>query len=235
MKALDLIKQAYRILGVLEAGGTPTDAEAKDALTALNQMIGSWNTEELIPYNKQKNTFDVDADTVSYTVGTDQTWDMDRPLKIESAYVTANGVDYPMEPITFKEYNEKTYKTNIATSIPTQYMYDPTYPYGTVTIWPNPTENLTMSLITLHKIPTFEALYTDVILPEGFESALKWNLAVELSAEFAVELSPLIASKAIESKAAIKTLNTQEYDTLRYDFAISGVRGSYDISSDLYL
>ena len=41
----DQINRALRLLGVLAEGETPSAAVSTDALTALNQMIDSWNTE----------------------------------------------------------------------------------------------------------------------------------------------------------------------------------------------
>jgi hypothetical protein len=43
----DQINRALRLLGVLAEGETPSADMSNDALTALNQMIDSWNTERL--------------------------------------------------------------------------------------------------------------------------------------------------------------------------------------------
>ena len=41
------INRALRLLGVLAEGETPSADMSNDALTALDQMIDSWNTERL--------------------------------------------------------------------------------------------------------------------------------------------------------------------------------------------
>jgi hypothetical protein len=236
MTALDLIKQSLKLIGVIEAGGTPTGAESSDALTTLNQMIQLWNTDTTIPYTKYSSSFAVVSSTASYTIGTGQTWNADRPIKVDKAFATSGGVDYVMKQITFNEYQDKAYKTYITSDIPSEYNYDPTYPYGTVTLWPKPASNMTCTLIMMKKIPTFATLTTTVSLPEGYESALKYNLAVELSPEYNVDPPALVMQKAAETKAAVMRNNNAEYDTSTFDSAIDNTyRGRYDVGSDLIL
>ncbi len=45
--AADQINGALRLIGMLAEGEVPSAATSQDALTALNQMIDSWNTERL--------------------------------------------------------------------------------------------------------------------------------------------------------------------------------------------
>ena len=44
-------------------------------------------------------------------------------------------------------------------------------------------------------------------MPPGYKTALAYNLAVEMSPEFGVVLSPVIATRAKETKAVLKTTN----------------------------
>ena len=56
--ALDQIKAALRLIGQLAEGEGPSPQAAQDALTAMNQMIDSWNTERLSVFNTQDQVFD---------------------------------------------------------------------------------------------------------------------------------------------------------------------------------
>ena len=47
------INRALRLLGVLAEGETPSADMSNDALTALDQMIDSWNTERLSVFATQ--------------------------------------------------------------------------------------------------------------------------------------------------------------------------------------
>lgn len=48
MTALDIIKGAMRLIGVLAAGEVPRAEDAQDALLSLNAMINDWQNEPLI-------------------------------------------------------------------------------------------------------------------------------------------------------------------------------------------
>ena len=49
----DQINGALRLIGMLAEGETPSAATSADSLTALNQMIDSWNTERLSVFSTQ--------------------------------------------------------------------------------------------------------------------------------------------------------------------------------------
>lgn len=41
----DMIKRAMRLIGVCDPDETPTDRQARDALTALNEMMHGWRSQ----------------------------------------------------------------------------------------------------------------------------------------------------------------------------------------------
>lgn len=53
----DQINGALRLIGQLAEGEVPSAATSQDALTALNQMIDSWNTERLSVFSTQDQVF----------------------------------------------------------------------------------------------------------------------------------------------------------------------------------
>ena len=53
----DQINGAMRLIGMLAEGETPSAAASQDALSALNQMIDSWNTERLSIFSTQDQVF----------------------------------------------------------------------------------------------------------------------------------------------------------------------------------
>ena len=55
--AAQLINGSLRLMGQLAEAEVPGDATSQDALTALNQMIESWNTESLMIFNTQDQVF----------------------------------------------------------------------------------------------------------------------------------------------------------------------------------
>jgi len=67
--ANDQINGALRLLGVLAEGETPSAATSQDALTALNQMIDSWNTERLSVFSTQDQVLNWLPNQISNTLG----------------------------------------------------------------------------------------------------------------------------------------------------------------------
>ena len=65
----DQINRALRLLGVLAEGETTSAAVSQDALTALNQMIDSWNTERLSVFSTQDQIFTWPSSTIRRTLG----------------------------------------------------------------------------------------------------------------------------------------------------------------------
>jgi len=55
--AADQINGALRLIGVLAEAEAPSAAMAQDALTALNQMLDSWNTERLAVFSTIDQVF----------------------------------------------------------------------------------------------------------------------------------------------------------------------------------
>jgi hypothetical protein len=47
----DIINGSLRLIGVLAEGETPSAETAQDALSAMNEMIASWNTERLAVFS----------------------------------------------------------------------------------------------------------------------------------------------------------------------------------------
>jgi len=63
------INRALRLLGVLAEGETPSADMSNDALTALDQMIDSWNTERLSVFATQDQMFTWPAGEITRTLG----------------------------------------------------------------------------------------------------------------------------------------------------------------------
>jgi hypothetical protein len=88
--------------------------------------------------------------------------------------------------------------------------------------------------VTLTKLTTY-TLTTQIALPAGYESALKYNLALELAAEYLIDPKEMLIIRAKESKANIKRLNSSPLETMSFEPAVTGYYGKYDITSDSYL
>lgn len=204
--AINLIKRAYRLIGVYSIGETPTSDEAVDGLAALNAMLDEWTTEQLMAYAKTLDSIPLTAGLATYTLGATGSIVTIRPDTIsETSYIESQGVSYPLDIFTLEEYNALPQKS-ISASVPTALWYNPTFPNGTLTVYPVPSAVSTLKLWSIKPV-SYVNLTDEVALPPAYENAITMNLACHLAIEFGVAPNPTLMKKAALAKSKIKRKN----------------------------
>lgn len=225
--ALNIIEGAARLIGVLNKGEGLSSDDAADGLVSLNDLIASWANDSLLVYTRTEETFSLVAGTSAYLIGASQTFNTTKPVRIIEAQIrdTAN-LDYPMSIINDEEYQDITFKGN-SSSIPSYLNYNNGHPYGTINLYPTPSVNYSLRLLSEKPLTAFAATSTSVDLPAGWNRALRFNLAVEMAPEYlkAGELDPIVVMTAKESKGAIKSAVLKTRPLLSTD-PMYGKRGS---------
>jgi hypothetical protein len=205
--ALDLIKRAYRLIGVYAIGETPSADETADGLAALNQMLEGWSNEKLMVYQASLDAITTVPGQASYTVGPTGDTVSVRPQDIDSSSnIVYGSVTYPLAVATLQEYNSIKLKT-LQTTLPSVLRYTPDYPNGTVTLYPIPTLAMTLNLWSWKPLTGFVSATDTVSLPPGYAKAIAYNLAIELAPENEVSPSPVVVKGAVTSKKLIKRTN----------------------------
>jgi hypothetical protein len=212
---IDIIKRAYKLIGVYSIGETPTADESIDGLTALNAMLDEWATESLMTYVKTLDTITLTPNTSVYTIGPTGTTVAGRPEAIDdSSYIDYLGVSYPLTVVSMAEYNAITLKTT-TTTMPCVLWYKDDFPNGTVTLWPTPTVSMSMKLWSIKPLGGYLNLTDVVTLPPAYENAITFNLAMALAMEFNAPIPAMLAKNAVTSKKKIKRIN---YEPLKMGF-----------------
>jgi hypothetical protein len=201
----DMITRAMRLANIVGEGQTATPEQMSDALDTLNEMIDSWNLDSLMLYQTTNDQVTTVANQATYTVGAGGQWNVDRPVQINSSYITFQGVSYPLDEVNQDEYNKITIKA-MAQPLPRFFLYLNTFPLGTLTLWPAPTQALPVTL-SVDRIIASLALGETLSLATGYAKAIRANLAVELCPEYGREPPPSLVEAARESKADIKRAN----------------------------
>ncbi len=232
--AQTLIDRALRLIGAIASGESPTTAESNDGLVALNAMISSWQTEKLNVFAFVDTAFTLVASDGSYTVGPAGNFALTpRPSKIESCFVRVSDIDYPVELIDRDRWFGIPDKTSTS-DIPMYAYYEPSLTTGTLLVWPVPNAASSLHIITWTTLSELAALSTTVTLPQGYERALAYNLAIEVASEYEKPVAASVASIAVESKAAIKRANIRPMLAVPdLVYAVSGQRSN--IISDGYI
>lgn len=147
-----------------------------------------------------------------------------RPLRINSALVRvttsiAGTLDYPVAVINLENYEMIGIKT-LNGPWPRAVYYQPSMPVGVLNYWPNPNQVSEMHLFCDTIMTSFETLTQDVIVPQGYNIALRFNLAELLMPEYGVKepaIAQMVMKNAADSRAWVKRTNMQPIQSARFD------------------
>jgi hypothetical protein len=226
----DQINGAMRLIGMLAEGETPSAAASQDALSAMNQMIDSWNTERLSVFSTQDQIFTWPASTQSRTLGPTGNFVGNRPVLLEdSTYFrdAATNVSYGIKIINQQQYNGIAVKT-VTSTYPQVMWVNMTYPDIEMYVYPVPLRPLEWHFVSVEELTQPAVLATTLSFPPGYLRAFKYNLACEIAAEFGVEPSPQVQRIAMTSKRNLKRINNPD-DVMAMPYGIVANRQRYNI------
>mgnify|MGYP000623766738 CR=1 FL=1 len=226
----DQINRALRLLGVLADGETPSASMSQDGLTALNQMIDSWNTERLSVFNTQDQVFTWPSGEITRTLGPTGDFVGNRPVLVDDAtYYRDPGtnVSFGIKFINQQQYDGIAVKT-VTSTYPQVCWINMEFPNITMTVYPRPTRDLEWHIISVEELSQPAALDTVLHFPPGYLRAFAYNLAMEMAPEYGVEPAPQIQRIAMTSKRNLKRINNPD-DVMSMPYAIVATRQRYNI------
>lgn len=228
----DQINGALRLIGQLAEGETPSSETMADALFALNQMLDSWSVERLSIYATQDQVFSWPANTINRTIGPSGDFIGHRPISLDdSSYFldTGTGVSYGFKIINQEQYDGIAVKT-VTSTYPQLLWLNMDMPNMSMYQYPVATKALEYHFISVTELTQPATLATDIVVPPGYMRAYRYNLAVEIAAEFGVEPPPTVARIAMASKRVIKRQNFGD-DIMSMPYSIVGTRQRFNIYS----
>lgn len=201
----DIINLALKDVGVIGEGQTASGTTMDDAFATFNQMVGLWQADKLYVYAQKEVTATLTGAT-SYTIGTGGVIDVARPIKIDSAYWRSNNHDYPVQVLSSYEDYARVGSKGLTGSAPAAICYVPSYPLGTVYVFPASSEG-SLRLVMRTDLPTFVDITDTVVIPPEYHSALRYSLGEYLSTTFQTPLRPDIPALAGRARKIIKRNN----------------------------
>lgn len=231
----DLINRSLRLLGVLAEGETPSASTSADALTAMNQMIDSWNTEHLMIYNTQDQVFSWPADILSRTLGPTGDFVGNRPVLLDDATYyrdPSTNVSFGIKFINQQQYDGIAVKT-VTSTYPQVMWINMEHPNIQMTIYPKPTRLLEWHFISVEELSQPATLSTVLSFPPGYLRAFTYNLAMEFAPEFGVEPSPQVKRIAMTSKRDLKRINNGN-DVMSMPYSIVATRQRFNVYAGNY-
>lgn len=204
--ALDVIKRAMRIVGIIGQSETISSSEADDGLVVLNDMLALWATDRTFAYTITQNVFPLVSGVNTYTIGSSGNFVMPRPVKIDNVFVRINSIDFPLKEINSQDYDSISYKLN--SNIPEYFYYDAGFPLGNIFLYGTPTQG-SIYIDTWQQLNSFTNLATDLTFPPGYATAIAYNLAKFISPEYGVGLTTESAQIAVDSLGMVRARNNQ--------------------------
>ena len=233
--AFDQIKASLRLIGQLAEGEEPSPQAAQDALTAMNQMIDSWNTERLAVFSTQDQVFEWPADIITRTLGPTGDFVGNRPVMIDDATYfrdPSTNVSFGIKLINQQQYDGIAVKT-VTSTYPQVMFVNNTFPDTTMTIYPKPTRLLEWHFVSVEKLTQPATLTTSLAFPPGYLRAFKYNLACEIANEFGVEPPQTVQRIAMTSKRNLKRINNPD-DIMSMPYSLVASRQRFNIYAGNY-
>ena len=231
----DQINGALRLLGILAEGETPSAATSQDALTALNQMVDSWNTERLSVFATQDQIVTWLPNTKTHTLGPSGDTIGNRPILVDDATYfrdPSSGISFGIKLINQQQYDGIAVKT-VTSTYPQVMWVNMEYPNISMTVYPVPTKVLEFHIVSVQELTAPATLATNLAFPPGYLRAFKYNLACEIAPEFGVEPSPTVSRIAMTSKRDLKRINNPD-DIMSMPYSIVATRQRFNIFAGNY-
>lgn len=207
MTPIDIINLALKTSGIVGVGQTPSDEDANDCFTILNNLISEWQVNRWLVSDLIELTLTSTA-AASYTVG--PTGDFEtasyRPDKIDAAFarLTSSGADTPLLPFMSREGYDRI-SAKASTGAPEAYFYDPAMSNGngSIYVYPVPPTTYELHLNVKASLTQFATLTDTITLPAQYLNALQWNLAADIRPLYQLPSDPDVSFRAQRSLMAI--------------------------------
>jgi hypothetical protein len=159
-------------------------------------------------------------DSITFTVPGD--FPMVRPLRLTSGYTRFNNLDFTLDIAeTQQQYNAILYKAQPG-PWPVVAWYDYTMPYGLLNVYQTPGNGAEVHIFSATILGNL-TLNQILVMPQGYNRALKWLLARELWTEFmgGSQMPQAIEKLAGEAAGYIKALNAAPQAVGRYESSLT--------------
>lgn len=245
VQAKKLVTDALRKTGYLAGNATAKASDAQLGLEQLQYLMDSWRLDNLLDISSQEYSAPVAANQATVTIGPGVATDIamdERPVFIKGAWWLSNTNMVPLAEVKDIELWRSWRNTNITQQYPKYFYYNPSWPVGSIELYPNPGEALTLN-IGVEGYPDIPATLDDYIdNPPSWISALMWNLASVLAVDLPIPGGPAldrIDSMAVVTRDRIKRArmrptprSVMDLSLLRGRYSSGGTRFGYNVNAD---
>lgn len=183
----DLVTSALRELGIVDMLDAPPAELSALGLGLLNRLLDDWNADRGTIYaDVHTSPVALSSGTNPHTIGPSGatfTATTTRPVSVEGIRLTTdNGETYlaPLRPRDAAWWHAVA-ATGVQSDYPTDFYYDPTWPNGSIYLYPEPGSSSVKAQLWYRIVLAQVALADTVTLPPGYYSALLETLKEKLT------------------------------------------------------
>lgn len=223
-KAIDIVTRALVSIGAVAPGETIESELANSAFDMLNMMLDSASNDSFTIISTNEITATIAGQT-DWTIGPSGAIVSQRPLSINSAFVRASNIDYPVAVLNVEQYELIGLK-QLPGAWPRALWYNSGTPNGLIKFWPLPNAG-EIHLFCDLLFSQFATLQDAVTLPQGYEMWMTWELAELLMPSYGVTdqaIMGMVSNNAKKALGTIKSTNMTPMQTVQFDPAMAGNR-----------
>lgn len=200
----DIIKAAFRILGVIEASQSLTGRMLEQGVEALELLVKSWSNEHLFLWSFNETSF---ATVISQTVYT-SSFNQDLIGLDKAWYIDDSNYRQEMEVVSYSRYLDIR-EVGTDQGFPRVIAYKST-PDPSFYIWPTPSQVRTIKALCIIPLKDMDDPDEHGDIPARFQRALKYGLAEDLFDEYpgAMNEREFISNKAANLFRAARKFDT---------------------------
>lgn len=238
----EIISTSLRKINAIQPGEEPTDSDLDISLESLEGLIDSWSNDKLMIYTMNPYYFIATPGQQIFTLGPGGDWDIERPMRIQQAYLSLNAQITSYNPPTF------TFGTDVAdlpiaiandaqwasipvkelqATFPTILYDDGAMPLRNIYLYPIQNTQQVITLWLWQPLDNFDSLDDTIEFPPGYERCIIYNLAMELAPEFGKTVGEDVINTAIDSKSILAAVNSDP-QTMGHDRALLKYGSTYN-------
>lgn len=213
--ANDFAAAALGLLNVIEPGTDPSSEDGQTAFDVLNRWVDGLGTQRQTIYFLTRTAHTLTGGTASYTIGSGGTINIARPVWLEAAGLILSTADAtpteaPIRVLTEDEYQRWPQKS-LQSSLPGAVYYDHNWSSGLGRVYPLPIPSVSTTQLVLYTptaVTQFADQSTDYTFPPGYQRAIVFNLALELTPYYpSATAPPNLTLLAAQAMADVKRSN----------------------------
>jgi hypothetical protein len=202
----DIITDALEITGMKDPNDSLESVWETIGLRRVNSILDGWNVTKLRGYSVTGHDFTLTPLEESYTVGIGGDFNIERPVKIENAYIIdASATNFPLNIVNFIDF--QNIDDDSVSSLPYLLWYNPKSPLGEIKVYPAPEKNYTLHLDVYFGFAPYSGVGDTVSVPQGYERLLTYQLATELCSHRGKQIPPDVMRMYREIERTIEAVN----------------------------